>query len=53
MMCITKCIGGSSMFSLILIGLFFVLITGDIFEPYVPPEGDGKATTLSPEVSYK
>lgn len=25
--------------------------TGDIFEPYVPPEGDGKASYISKEVS--
>jgi len=24
--------------------------TGDVFEPYVPPEGDGKASLISTEV---
>ncbi|XP_022110025.1 39S ribosomal protein L45, mitochondrial-like isoform X3 [Acanthaster planci] len=26
-----------------------ITCTGDIFEPYVPPEGDGKAMSLTPE----
>lgn len=29
---------------------FEISATGDIFEPYVPPEGDGKASMISKEV---
>lgn len=31
----------------------YVTCTGDIFEPYVPPEGDGKFSALSKEVKIK
>jgi large subunit ribosomal protein L45 len=27
--------------------------TGDVFEAYIPPEGDGKASVISKEVFYK
>jgi large subunit ribosomal protein L45 len=26
---------------------FFISSTGDVFEPYIPPEGDGKFSSLS------
>jgi large subunit ribosomal protein L45 len=29
---------------------FEISATGDIFEPYLPPEGDGKASIISTEV---
>jgi large subunit ribosomal protein L45 len=29
---------------------FFIASTGAIFDPYVPPEGDGRASFLSKEV---
>jgi len=29
---------------------FEISSTGDVFEPYVPPEGDGKASIISKEV---
>ncbi len=29
---------------------FEISSTGDIFEPYIPPEGDGKASYISKEV---
>lgn len=30
----------------------FLSTTGDIFEAYVPPEGDGKVSFITKEVSY-
>ena len=29
---------------------FFLASTGTVFDPYVPPEGDGRASILSKEV---
>lgn len=31
---------------------FFASTTGDVFEPYIPPEGDGKVSFITKEVSY-
>ena len=31
----------------------FIASTSNIFEPYVPPEGDGKASTISTQVNFK
>lgn len=32
---------------------FFVSTTGGVFEPYVPPEGDGKISPITTQVSYR
>lgn len=32
---------------------FFISSTGGIFEPYVPPEGDGKVSIISTAVSIR
>lgn len=31
---------------------FYVSTTGGVFEPYVPPEGDGKISPISTQVSH-
>ena len=32
--------------------LIFYAVLGDVFEPYVPPEGDGVASMVSTEVGF-
>lgn len=31
---------------------YFICSTGGVFEPYVPPEGDGKVSRITKEVTF-